>query len=207
MLSRTRVSGSIDAARLAALVSRPGIDPRIWASIGIVTAVLVETEGVFADVTLVPSQLETTARVASIYAGPGFGLYVPVEIDDEVQVTCPSGDPAEGLVILPRLWSRSDSVPPAAVAHQADLVLVVRDGRNLRIDVSGGGTVQFNGDSDALALASKVRANLDRLQQSFDAHTHPFVAQAGPNALITAVTATPVGALPGTGSTIVKAGA
>lgn len=206
MLSKTRVSRQMDAARLRALVQSPGIDPRIWASLAVVTAVNVAEDGVFASLTLVPSQLEVVARVAALYAGPGFGLYAPVEVDDEVVAVAPSGDPSEGYVVLPRLWSRSDPPPAAAREHSGDLVLVVRDGRNLRVNVSGGGKVMVNGDSDAMALASKVKANVDELQQKLDTHTHPFVAKSGPDALTTAVTSTPVGPLPGTGSAVVRAG-
>jgi len=197
----------MDAARLSALVSRPGIDPRIWASLAVVTAVQVAEDGVFASLVLVPSELEVTARVAALYAGPGFGLYAPVEVDDEVLAVAPSGDPSEGYVVLPRLWSASDPPPAAARQNQGDLVLVVRDGRNLRVDVSGGGKVMVNGDADALALASKVKANVDALQQKFDLHTHPVPGVAAGGATVASlVTATPVGPLPGTGSAVVKAG-
>ena len=46
-----------DPARLASLVSRPGIDPRIHLSLAVVDKVRVDPEhGVFADITLLPGE-------------------------------------------------------------------------------------------------------------------------------------------------------
>lgn len=153
MLRRTRVSPAPDIARIGAALARPGMDPRIWVSLAIIRAVNLDSQhGPFADVVLLPSQLKATARLGAAYAGPGFGLYLPVEVDDEVKVEAPSGDPAEGLVVTERMWSPAAPPPQEAIDHPTDLVLHVESGRTFRISVSGGGKLLFGGEDSAEAL-------------------------------------------------------
>ena len=154
MLSRSRVSGILDMGRLSQAVSRPGIDPRTWVSLAIVNSVVVDpVEGVFCGITLMPSEIEETARLGAAYAGNGFGFYAPPRIDDEVMVCAPSGDPSQGLVITGRLWSPSDVPPAEASSHPQDVLLKVEEGQTLRMLVSGGGKVYLGGDTDTKAVA------------------------------------------------------
>lgn len=159
MLKRTRVSPTPDFARIAAAVSRPGIDPRIWESLAFVRAVVVDpTEGVFVDVTLLPSQVETTARLGATYAGASFGVYLPVAVGDEVLVSAPSGDPAEGMVVAERLWSPSDPPPQEVVDHPEDALIHVKPGKTIRIVVSEGGRILLGGadSSEAVPLGNTL---------------------------------------------------
>jgi hypothetical protein len=123
-------------------MTRPGIDPRSWCSLAVVQSVVIdEAAGVFCDVLLMPSKRRETARLGAAYAGSGFGFYAPVRVDDEVLVSAPGGDPAQGLVITQRLWSPAD-VPPAGLeATPEDVVLVVEADKSLRLTVQGGGDV------------------------------------------------------------------
>jgi hypothetical protein len=140
MLRRTRVSSTMDVGRLSQAVSRPGIDPRIWSSLAFVKAVNVDPDhGPLVDVQMMPSGGLGTARLATEYSGPGFGLYAPIAVDDEILVEAPSGDPAEGLVVVRRLWSASDPPPQEAIDTPDDVALVVQGGRDLRVHTSGGG--------------------------------------------------------------------
>ena len=60
----------LDPSRLANLVSRPGIDPRVHLTFGIVDRVVVDPEhGVFVDVTLLPHEDSETAVLGVPYAG------------------------------------------------------------------------------------------------------------------------------------------
>lgn len=61
--------------------------------------------------------------------------------------------------------------------------------------------------ADAMALASLVKARLDKIQTTFDAHTHPVAYNAGPTASTTTatVTGTKIDPLADTGSTKVIA--
>lgn len=125
-------------------MSRPGIDPRQWVSLAVVEEVHVSTSrGYLVDVMLLPSELHHTARVAPAYAGNGFGLYLPLEVDDEVLVVAPDGDPDAGLVVVCRLWSTADPVPAtaAAVTTQTDLLLEAKSNATIRIRVAGTGNV------------------------------------------------------------------
>lgn len=143
---RSRVTRGIDVARLSNAVARPGIDPRIWVSYGtLLSEPYIETiegrQDIVADVLLVPSMQEETARVGAIYAGNGFGFYCPLHIEDEVLVAAPSGDPDEGLVIMQRLWSPADPPPTEVSDNPEDVTLVVEEGKNLRLNVKGSGNV------------------------------------------------------------------
>lgn len=134
----------MDIARMARALQVPGSDPRLWISLAIVTRVELDSaEGYFADVTLVPSMEDETARVGAPYAGSGFGEHIPVEVDDEVLVKAPSGDPDEGLVVTYRLHSPADLPPSEAVDNPTDHVLVEKAARDYRVVVSGGGRVRL----------------------------------------------------------------
>lgn len=148
----------IDAGRLSALVSRPGIDPRIWVSLAICND---EPEvdggsGAFVDVTLIPSRQVLTARVGSSYSGGSFGAWSPLHKDDEVVVVLPSGDPMEGAVVVARLWSPADKPPADAASSKDDSSETVQSGKNKLIKASGGGSVNIEADlPGAVRLGSR----------------------------------------------------
>jgi hypothetical protein len=157
---RSRVLTSIDVSRLADAVARPGIDPRTWVSYAVLTSepyfeTTAGQQDCFVNIYLMPSGVEETARVASVYAGNGFGLWMPLHKDDEVLVCAPSGDPDEGLVVTQRLWSPSDAPPQEAADNADDVVLVVEEGRSVRIGVRGGGTVRL-GQVDASRGVARI---------------------------------------------------
>lgn len=187
---RSRVTRGIDVARLSNAVARPGIDPRIWVSYAYLTSEpYIETvegrQDIVADVMLVPSMQEETARVGAIYAGNGFGFYCPLHAEDEVLVLAPSGDPDAGLVITQRLWSPADPPPQEVVVNPEDVTLVVEEGKNLRITVKGAGNVVLAVDAGKIYLGSpentepaakgqSLKAYLESLQSTLAGHTHPF---------------------------------
>lgn len=134
-----RPLASIDMTRIARAVAFPGIDPRGWVSLAIVTAVAMDADhGPFVDVVLHPSEYTGTARVGAEAAFGGGGQWWPIHPDDEVLVTAPDGDPAHGLVVTRRLWSAADLPPQLAVTNPDDVLLQAPDGRNLRLVVTGG---------------------------------------------------------------------
>lgn len=108
----SRARSKIDGNKLSAMVSRPGIDPRINLSFAVVTDVAFDGKhGMFADVALVPTGETMTALVGVSYAGARFGSWEPVEVDDIVLVALPVGDPSYGAVIVSRFY-RSSDLPP-----------------------------------------------------------------------------------------------
>jgi hypothetical protein len=145
MLDKTRISSTPDVGRIAEALSRPGIDPRTWCSLAVVDAVGFDAEhGYFADVVLIGGEAagaKSPARVAAAYAGPGFGFFLPLEVDDEVVVAFPNGDPAAGLVVVGRMHDHG-TPPPAEVAdRQADLLLLAKDGATVRVATQGAGNI------------------------------------------------------------------
>lgn len=186
MLKNSRVSGTLDIGRLGQALARPGMDTRTWVSLAIVKAVHVDAdEGVFVDVLCVPLKHKGTARLGCEYAGNGFGMYAPLEVDDEVLVEAPSGDPDEGLVVTQRLHSPSDPPPSELVDNPTDVLLVVKPGRTVRIVTSGGGKVVLGGAdaTEAVAFHSAIEA----LKEVLDAWVP--VAMDGGAALKTLLTA------------------
>lgn len=129
-----------DTRRAGAALAGPGLDTRTWVSLAVITKIVVDPErGPLADIVLMPSGLEETARIGAVYAGDGFGAWFPPEVEDTVLVEAPSGNPDEGLVISQRLWSKVDKVPATAVDSPGDVLLAIKAGRKLRITVEGEG--------------------------------------------------------------------
>jgi hypothetical protein len=107
--------------------------------------------GVFVDVKLAPTGEELTARVGADYAGNGFGLYLgTIHKDDELLVGVPLGDPAEGPVVLRRLWSAADKPPQEAIDHPEEILLVGEKDINVRVIAKGNGKVYVKGQTVTL---------------------------------------------------------
>lgn len=193
---RSRVSSSIDTARLSNAVSRPGIDPRIWVSYAVLTSepYIEDIDGqqdIVVDIQLMPVGDQETARVGAIYAGNGFGLYTPLRKDDEVLVCAPSGDPDEGLVVMQRLWSPADPPPQEVYDNPYDVTLVVQKDHNLRINVKGEGNVIIGAAAGKVKLGSaSAEKGVARLDDAVAAGDTPVTGMAAWIAFVnTALTA------------------
>ncbi len=195
---RSRVTRGIDVARLSNAVARPGIDPRIWVSYAyLLSEPYIETvegrQDIVADVMLVPSMQEETARVGATYAGSGFGFYCPLHAEDEVLVLAPSGDPDAGLVITQRLWSPADPPPQEVIDNPEDVTLVVEEGKNLRLHVLGAGNVVLSAEEGKIKLGGEdAEKGVARMDDTTDNGTFSISA-AGP---ILTFTYTPPGGAP-----------
>lgn len=120
----TKVSPSFDANKVAAGLSRPGIDPRVWVAEGIIAtigddgevddtdanAVISSPEGREADVVLLPElEHHITCRIPS--GGPESTDDWPISPGDHVALVFPGGDPASGGIVVAVLNSASDRLP------------------------------------------------------------------------------------------------
>lgn len=211
---RSRVTRGIDVARLSNAVARPGIDPRIWVSYAyLLSEPYIETvegrQDIVADVMLVPSMQEETARVGAIYAGNGFGFYCPLHAEDEVLVLAPSGDPDAGLVITQRLWSPADPPPQEVIDNPEDVTLVVEEGKNLRITVKGDGNVVLAVDTGKIYLGAaestepaakgqSLKSYLESIKSAFDGHAHTTTEVGLPTSTPTNVYIPPAPPVPAT---------
>lgn len=151
MLRRTRVGSTIDLTRLAAGLSRPGIDPRIWFSYGFALSEsrVDPVHGHLVEVQLQPSNSQVTIRVPQGFAGNSFGSSRgQIHKDDELVVAFPDGDPATGGVVSARLWSAADPPPQLVSDNPGDVVDVLEAGKNVRQLLSGGGQIQVEGDDE-----------------------------------------------------------
>lgn len=136
-----KMDSATDLSRIGEALSRPGIDPRTFVSLAIVTKVTVEETGVICDVTLLPSGVPESATVAPLYGGDGFGMYAPIDVDQMVVVGVPDGDPNHGLRIMASTWDGGERPPRDVTDHPSDFILVVKDGKSCRIRTSGSGSV------------------------------------------------------------------
>lgn len=123
-------------------VSYPGIDPRSWVMPAIIAdAPEADTDGYVVDVLLLPDEVPLTVRLGSIYAGPGYGLYIAPIIGAQGLVFCPNGS-REDAVWMPTMWCKGQA-PPAEVQTDPppeDLFLLhARGGTTVRIRTSGEG--------------------------------------------------------------------
>lgn len=129
---------TVDVARMAEGFSRPGIDPRTWSTIALVTAVEVTAAGTYVRITTIGGIVETAAVVTQ-YGGPGYGLYCPVAVNDWVLIEVPEGDWNAGARVVAQVVDAGNPPPAEAMAHPEDVALVVKPGQSIRIVVSGGG--------------------------------------------------------------------
>lgn len=129
-----------DVAKIAEALARPGIDPRKFVELAIVTAVAVDSSGVHCDV-ITADGLHETVALAPSYGGPGYGTYEPIQLDDAVLIAVPDGKFNAGGRVIGRIWDRGSPPPAEVTAHPEDVAIVVRPGQTIRIVVSGGGNV------------------------------------------------------------------
>ena len=155
---RGRIGTSIDVNRLAAGISRPGIDPRTWVSL----AVAIEEEhldkdhGIFVEVLLLPTGEELTCRVGQDYAGAAFGTHEQtIHKDDQLLIAIPSGDPSHGGVVLKRFWTGADKPAQLALDNPADFVRVQEKDTNVRLTLQGKGQWLFVGEDEIIFKNSK----------------------------------------------------
>lgn len=162
MAKRPKIRGvrsSIDTGRLAAAASRPGIDPRIWLTRAVVKDVAFDPDqGLFADIQFQPDGAIETALVGAAMAGDDFGSYWPLHVDDIVLVALSMGDPADGPVIIARLWSGSEK-PPIQLSKDdlgvdggdvtSDPTTRLEDGTTLRIVGKKGASYKIELDGNA----------------------------------------------------------
>lgn len=191
MSKKTRITNRIDPQRLAQLMSMPGIDPRVWVSLCVVVKVVVDTgsqtAGVFADVQLLdtvtlddggnPVAQTETVRVATDYAGSGFGEFMPPAAGDEVLVVWPSGHPDHGGVLIKRMWAASDPPPSVAKNNPNDLCLVIKKDTNMRVVSQGNGNQILQIDKGKVLLGNESGTSpVARKNDHSDCGTFTFLA-------------------------------
>ena len=171
----------MDLRALAKAMRQPGSDPRQWVSLGIVQAVVADTEGIFVDVLLLPEEETVTARLGAIYAGNGFGVYAGLKKDDEVLLTCPDGDAGLGWVVSQRLWSKAD--PPPTLPTDTELYIRVEEDKHLKIETTGTGNIQLHvgakgtvelagSSGEKIVMGQTLQAMLSGLMTQLAVHVH-----------------------------------
>jgi len=161
MPRRSRAARTFDITRFSAGLARPGMDTRIQSSLAIADgeSEYDEEEGVFVDVTLMPSGQKLTARVPANYAGKGFGFYARVHKEDDLLVVLPNGDPAEGAIVVARLWGAADTPPTEAKDDPDEVMLVVEKDKHLRLKTTGKGRVVVSSEDRVTLWAGEDGAD------------------------------------------------
>ncbi len=129
-------------------------------------------EGIFVDVTYVPSGEPETALLGGPYAGPNAGMYFPVSVGDTVLVAVPNGDTQMGPIIIQRIWSASDKPPEDAVDSDddqlptSDVLLRVIAGQRFIVrtsgDEGGGVDIGVEGKGDLILATGEGKIKLER---------------------------------------------
>lgn len=167
--------GNIDASRLAELVRRPGIDPRVWIVFATVEALgFDEVEGIFADVRYLHNERVVTAFVGALATGDGFGDWCPLKVGQLVLVAVPNGDEDNGAIVIASTWDASRR--PASEFQSPDdpteptvdrvvkaepgttLRVLATDGASIVIHASGGGNVTVSASGDSVVNVNAERA-------------------------------------------------
>ncbi len=169
-----------DVAKIAKALERPGIDPRKFVELAVVTAVAVDANGVHADV-LTAEGLPETVALAPPYGGPGYGFYGPIDPDDAVLIAMPDGKFNAGGRIIGRIWDPGSPPPAEVAAHPEDVAIVIKPGQTIRIVVSGGGNAVIEARDGGHVLLGGEDANDPIMRKSdvaafisnyYAAHTH-----------------------------------
>lgn len=186
----------IDVAKASEAVSRPGIDPRMFVDLAIVTHVLVDADGCHYDLTTIGG-INETAALSPPYGGNGYGLYLPIFVDEFVTLAVPDGKFNAGARVVGATWDPGTPPPQEAIDNPDDVALVVRPGQTIRIIVSGGGNAVIEArddgkvkigseDADSPALNAIDGADFIRALQA--AIATPPVTGSGTEALVNLLT-------------------
>jgi len=119
-----------------------------------------DDEGYWAPVEIFTTGERIRARVVSIYAGAGYGIYTKLRVDDTVTVLYPEGDPSLA-ECWPSGWLGGD--PPPQRLQDADssddaelpeeLLVLGRAGEKIRIETQGGSDVEVVSDGKVTVSA------------------------------------------------------
>lgn len=131
------------------------------------TVTSVDPAAATARVTLQPEGvLSGWLPLLSPWIGPGWGMYCPPSLGDQVLVLAQEGDAEHG-IIVGRAYSNSQMPPNAPVG---ELWLVHSSGSFIKLQ--NDGTIQIQGDLHVAGdVYDKVGA-LSRLRGHYDAHNH-----------------------------------
>lgn len=146
-----------DLGQAARGLSRPGIDPRDWTATAIVQEVIVDEDGltgVYLDVLVQPGgpgdpglsddEDGWSCRVkwTCLYAGDGFGMYFPVQVNDQVRVHFPDGNPDGPNVTASSILHNEEDKLPSQVAGDPDTIwLITKSDTHFKILAQGDGEV------------------------------------------------------------------
>jgi hypothetical protein len=162
--------GKLNLNLLRDAMNGPGADPRAqrWAGYVVVDGdPSVEADGVYVTAILQPDGAEVSVRLSPIWATAGAAAYKPVHEGDLLVVVFPTGSPSGGAVEVAAQFA-SDTDPSAdSQLLQDDIWLVVPEGRDLRLRVTGGGAVE-------------IKASLIVLETTGDAATSRVVIDGVP---------------------------
>lgn len=148
------MSRRINPTTLSHLVTRPGIDPRVWLSLAIVEEVICDREeGIFATITHIPEGTQETARIGTCYTHDQAGVYWPIEEGDTVLVAVPMGDAGYGPVIISRLYSADNRPQDEAATTSSnispasnDASIRLQPNSSLKIRTEEGGQINIKSE-------------------------------------------------------------
>lgn len=138
------MAARLNLNKLRAAMSGPGADSRQWAGYVILSGdPMVEAEGVFVTGVIEPAGVEVSLQIPPLWSVRGCAGYVPVHEGDKVLAVFPTGEPSGGGIMVSTTFNSEDSPPPDSLLLPDDIWLVIPEGRDLRLRVTGGGAVEI----------------------------------------------------------------
>lgn len=132
----------ISTNRLAYISQIPTETP----SYAIIDDISVETSGIYAEVTLLPSRRKMNCRVGMVMASSECIAYFPYRTGDRVVVVFPNNTD-EAPVIIARLNNEEIKMPDKIIDNP-EQIYIKTDGIPISID---GGNINLNGDNRGVA--------------------------------------------------------
>lgn len=159
---------------IAALVARPGIDPRMWLKKGIVTAVTFDTTGVYVD-TMVDASRDEAGKPVQGWPNRAkyvFNVYVPIHVGDQVSLLFPDGLTNAAAYCLGPEINEDDTLPAEILADPDSVWIRAPKDVHVRIKTEGDGRVNVDaptielgpdGSSDPLTCWDEQKALLQTI--------------------------------------------
>jgi len=135
------------------------MDSLEWVKLAKVTKVSFSDQGVFVDADVQPDGFPVRAKLATLWAGAGIGIYWPVKAGDQVLVAFPDGNPDGNPVALAGLFNETSTVPAEAKAEQETFWIVSAAGKQIKIKAGAGSEAHVLAGKRVLVQAPQVNVD------------------------------------------------
>lgn len=148
---------------------------------GVVRELYEDEDGHFAMIAMGAEEEEIAVARAMLYVGDMFGMFVPLEKDQEVPVFIPANDTNRTPITFGVLGANNHKVPDDVLENPDDFWLIMKPGQNVRIRTSGDTNetsivsklVKLGSEDpdDKVVMWSELKKILANFKSTYDGHT------------------------------------